>query len=232
MMSRRAFREALVGAVGLVAFPTSAAPIDRRAAQVDRLFADYLGDVVLVSRHGKRLLQRAYGMADTHTQGKCDINTAFRMASISKIFTSTINLMLVKNGALQLDSRLTTHLPGLPKFYNTITIEHLLTHTSGLPDDEGDIPETLGFFITAQNVQEIVGGKPALSFTPGSKFAYSNSGYCLLSLVAESILKKSFSVILREMIFAPLGMMQTMLFQPGRSVINNRACGTLRKGVW
>jgi CubicO group peptidase (beta-lactamase class C family) len=198
------------------------------AAALDTLMANYVGGVVLFARDGKTVARRAFGIADSRSSRACTIDSAFRLASVSKTFTSTLILMMAQEGRLHLDDRITKFLPEFSPIYNAVTVKHLLTHTSGIPDYEDHVPENLAFYVAAQNVLEILQSAAKLNFEPGTKFAYSNSGYCILSVIAEVVGRKPFAALLDHHIFKPLGMHNSVAFQPYRTALRDRAYGHKR----
>jgi CubicO group peptidase (beta-lactamase class C family) len=114
--------------------------------KVDALLHNYAGDVpgaaVLVLRDGQAVVRASYGLADLETGAPTTPETNYRLASVTKQFTAASILLLAEDGRLTLDDRARTWLPSLPKAAETVTIRHLLTHTSGLIDYEDVIPES------------------------------------------------------------------------------------------
>src|SRR5436190_20491787 len=119
---------------------TACAQPPNTAAKVDELFApwdrkDSPGCVVLVRQDGKRLHERAYGMANLELGVPLSLSSVFLLASVSKQFVVFLIMLLAQNGRLSLDDDVRKHLPGVPDFGKTITIRHLIHHTSGLRED-------------------------------------------------------------------------------------------------
>jgi CubicO group peptidase (beta-lactamase class C family) len=109
------------------------------AARIDRLLSEAYptgepGAAALVSRAGSVIVAKGYGLADVGRGAPATPDTPFRLASVTKAFTSSAVLMLVERGALALDDTVAKLLPGYPAAGRTITVRHLLSHTSGLPD--------------------------------------------------------------------------------------------------
>ncbi|HEX7705541.1 MAG TPA: serine hydrolase domain-containing protein [Thermoanaerobaculia bacterium] len=196
---------------------------------VDALMQGYDGDVpgaaVLVSRHGEPLLMRAYGFADLEERTAVTAKTNFRLASVTKQFTAAAILLLAEDGRLGLDDRIGRWLPSLPAATEAVTIRHLLSHTSGLVDYEEVIPEGTTVQLRDADVLRLLEGEARTYFVPGTSYRYSNSGYALLALIAEKASGTSFSSLLRERIFLPLGMEGTLAFEHGTSTVANRAFG-------
>lgn len=162
----------------------------------------------LVARRGTILLEKAYGLADTQNNILNTVETRFQIASVSKTLTATAIMLLVERGKLNLQSPISTYLPNLPSAWSRVTVEHLLAHTSGIPDylsfDEFTDPMNL----TSDEVIRVAGTYP-LDFEPGSEYEYSNSGYVLLGKIIESVSAQTYSDFLRQNIFEPLDMRAT-----------------------
>jgi len=170
--------------------------------------ADKPGAAVIVVKDGKTLFRKAYGMADLELGVPLQPDMVFRLGSITKQFTATAILMLAEEGKLSVQDRIEKHLPGYPTHGYTITIEHLLTHTSGIQSYTG-IPGWMTDRITApMKPQEIIDGfkKEPMNFAPGERYLYNNSGYILLGAIIEKVSGKSYEAFVKERIFDPLGM--------------------------
>jgi CubicO group peptidase (beta-lactamase class C family) len=197
--------------------------------QVDALMRDYTGDVpgasVLVLRDGEPLVRASYGLADMEAHLPATATTNYRLASVSKQFTAASILLLAEDGRLELDDRVRKWLPSLPKAAERVTIRHLLTHMSGLIDYEDVIPETFKPQLHDADVLRLLESQDRTYFAPGSSYRYSNSGYALLALIVERVSGKTYATFLRERIFQPLGMSNTLAFEEGISTVSNRAFG-------
>lgn len=194
---------------------------------VDDLMRDYDGDgpgaAVLVIKDGRAVVRKAYGLA---AEGiKATPATNYRLASISKQFTAAAVLALVDEGKVALDDRVRRWLPTLPKAADGVTIEHLLTHTSGLIDYEDVIPEGTSVQLKDADVLRLLESQDRTYFAPGANYRYSNGGYALLALIVERASGQSFATFLRDRIFAPLGMTNSVAFEEGISTVANRAYG-------
>ena len=194
--------------------------------EVDRLLAAYdgadrPGASVLVMRGSEVVLRKSYGMADLEARIAATPQTNFRLASVTKAFTAAAIL----RAGVSLSARVREILPSLPAETDRITVEHLLTHSSGLVDYEDVIPDGTTEQLLDRDVLRILEGEKRLYFAPGTSYRYSNSGYALLALIVEKTSGQSFRTFLREKIFLPLGMKNTDVAD-----VRNRAYGYSREG--
>jgi CubicO group peptidase (beta-lactamase class C family) len=197
---------------------------------VDALFRDFdqadaPGAAFAVIQRGRPILAKGYGLADLERKIPCTTNTNFRLASVTKQFTAMTILLLAKQGKLSLEDHLLKFLPEFPQYGKMITIRHLLTHSSGLPDYEDHIPEGTTIPLSDRDVLFILQQRDKTDFPPGSQFHYSNSGYALLALLVENVSGKTFPAFQKERIFEPLGMTDTVAYVAGLSSVSNRAYG-------
>ncbi len=226
-------------ALGSLALPFIAAcrgPRQTASGKADAVFASRIaadgpGAAVLVIKDGRAVLERGYGVRDLRTGRPIDSRTNFRLASVTKQFTATAIMLLVRDGRLRYEDRLTDIFPGFPGYGRDITIRHLLNHTSGLPDYEDLMPSAdasrpvVELQITDAGVLELLEREKAGRFAPGSRWAYSNSGYVVLGLVVEKASGRTFAGFLRDRIFWPLGMSGTVAYVRGRNEVADRAYG-------
>jgi CubicO group peptidase (beta-lactamase class C family) len=197
------------------------------------------GAAVAVVRDGNVVFERGYGITDLRTKRRIGVRTNFRLASVTKPFTAAAVMLLVRDGKLHYEDRLTDIFPDFPEYGRAITIRHLLNHTSGLPDYE-DLMPPADPGLPLEKVQIRDAGVLALlknqssgKSVPGTKWAYSNSGYVLLGLVVERASERRFSEFLRERIFTPLKMTATMAYEHGPEDVPDRAFGHSRgEGGW
>jgi CubicO group peptidase (beta-lactamase class C family) len=191
------------------------------------------GLAVLVRKDG-RSWQAGYGVRDLRTRAPIDARTGFRLASVTKQLTATAIVLLVRDGRLRYDEPLTEALPGFPEYGRTITIRHLLTHTGGLPDYEELMDRAEAAAAPRWTSERQIQDDEALSlieketkgrFAPGSRWAYSNSGYVVLGLVAARADGRRFADVLHARIFEPLGMTRTLAYERGRNEVQDRAFG-------
>jgi CubicO group peptidase (beta-lactamase class C family) len=235
----------VVTASCLLALPVCWAENPVRQEQVDHIFEGLKSDgapggAVLVIKEGEVVFERGYGVADLYSRSKIDARTNFRLASCTKQFTAMAVMLLVHDGKLHYEDRLTDIFPDFPAYGRSITIRNLLNHTSGLLDYEdlmaqpapGTSPEDAPQIKDA-GVLELLKQQKTTKFSPGTKWDYSNSGYAVLAMVAEKVSGQPFGDFLHARIFAPLDMKQTVAYEKGKNTVTNRAYGhTHEGGAW
>jgi CubicO group peptidase (beta-lactamase class C family) len=201
-------------AVLLAAPLVHAAPDASRdaAARIDQVLsatyqADAPGVTVIVVKDGTTLLRKAYGLADVEHKQPLAPDTPMRLGSVTKQFTSTAILMLVEEGKIRLDDDITVYLPDYPTQGKKITIEHLLTHTSGIVSYTGKPGYMAGMQkdVTVPQMVDSFKNDP-LEFAPGSRYKYNNSGYFLLGAIIEKVSGQTYDKFVEQRIFVPLGM--------------------------
>ncbi len=240
MRARRALTPVLLLLLCRAVFAAEVSP-----QQIDDLFValtskEAPGAAVLVVKDGRTLFERGYGIADLQNGAPVNAQTNFRLASVTKQFTATAIMLLVRDGKLRYDTCLTDIFPSFPEYSSAITIRNLLNHTSGLLDYENLMPKHKAQNpaepipqIQDKEVLQLLSRQNTTKFMPGSRWDYSNSGYVVLGQVVEKITAKPFGDFLRERIFLPLGMRGTIAYQKGRNEVPNRAFGhTRHNGVW
>ncbi len=199
------------------------APYDRPGAS---------GISVLIRHNAQTLFRHSYGLADVEAKRAATAQTNYRLASISKQFTATTVLTLVQEKKIQLDGPIATYLPGLPA---GITIKHLLTHQSGLADYEDHLASGElapgEFQVKDADVLAILQSVPKLLAPPGTKYAYSNSGYSLLALLVEKVTGQRYADALRERVLKPAGMLRSVAHEDGRDTVAGRAYGYADGGI-
>jgi CubicO group peptidase (beta-lactamase class C family) len=167
------------------------------------------GLALAVVRDGKIFKEAGYGLADIESKAPVTPDTIFRIASVSKQFVATAVMMLVEEGKLKVEDPISRYLEGTPASWSGITIRHLLTHTSGIPDFiNEDIPVNPSHNGFDERVLRAVADRP-LHFTPGDEWRYSNSNYHLLGMIIRKVTGLAYGDFLRERIFKPLGMTNT-----------------------
>ncbi len=163
---------------------------------------------VLVAWNGRVILSKGYGMADNTFNIPNTPQTKFFIGSITKQFTAACIMILIERNLLKLDDPIIMYLPDYPRPNgDKITIRHLLTHTSGIPDYT-NFPEVIlkrTQPLSTEYLIDLFKNWP-LEFEPGSKFSYSNSGYLLLGEIIEKISGQSYEAFLEHEILKPLGM--------------------------
>jgi CubicO group peptidase (beta-lactamase class C family) len=212
------------------AAPASAATLSPEQ-QVDALFAkwdkrDTPGCAVEVIRDGKVLFRKGYGMADLEREVPISPASIFNIGSTSKQFTAFAIHLLAQDGKLSLDDDVRKHLPDMPDFGKTITIRHLLQHTSGLRDYLNLLALAgwrLDDVITQDDALGMIHRQRALNFAPGQEHLYSNTGYMLLAQIVRRVSGKSLAAFARERIFAPLGMQHTVFHEHYGTIVPGRA---------
>jgi len=204
--------------------------------QIDSIFSDLKsnhapGAAVMIVDHGKVVFSRGYGVAELATKHAIDDHTNFRLASDTKQFTAMAIMLLVHDGKLHYEDKLSDIFPEFPAYGKNITVRELLNHTSGLLDYEDLMPKYEGVAadrvpqIQDAEVLKLLERQTTTKFPPGSKWDYSNSGYVVLGTIVAKMSGKSFPEFLRERIFQPLGMTNTVAFVKGTNEVTNRAYG-------
>jgi CubicO group peptidase (beta-lactamase class C family) len=183
------------------------------------------GGAVLVVKQGRVLYSEAFGNADVEAGREITLATNFRLASVTKQFTAMAVMMLAERAKLSLDQTLRDFFPDFALVGNTITVRHLLTHTSGLVAYEDVMPDSTKIPLLDKDVLRLIKGIDSTHFAPGTRFEYSNSGFALLALIVEKVSGRSFAQFLKENIFLPLGMDATLAFEQGISEVSDRAYG-------
>lgn len=209
-------------------------------AKVDKLdklistYAEYgkFNGSVLVAEKGNVIYKKGFGLADREWNVPNQPDTKHRLGSITKQFTAMAILQLVEKGKLKLDVPISAYLPDYPKKNgDVITIHHLLTHSSGIPNVTSFPGFSKNISRNAYSPVELVKlfADSTLQFKPGEKFAYSNSGYMLLGYIIEKVTGKRYEQVLQENIFTPLMMINTG-YDHSRSLLKNRASGYEKNG--
>jgi D-alanyl-D-alanine carboxypeptidase len=168
---------------------------------------DEPGATVIVTRNGKTLYRGAFGLANVERKTPLKPDDILRVGSLTKQFTAVAILMLADQGKLDLSDPITRHLADYPKTGDTVTIEHLLAHTSGVPSYTA-APDYEANMAKAVSVNEMIARFKdlPLRFTPGSRWEYSNSGYFLLGAIIERVSGTSYADFVAKHIFEPLAM--------------------------
>ena len=187
-------------------------PDDGLAAKIDAVMSAVYkpgqpGAALLVQKDGRTIIRKGYGMADLELGVPVAPDMVFRLGSITKQFTAVSILLLAQDGKLGLQDEITRFLPDYPTQGRKITVEHLLTHTSGI-QSYTDMPEWLPLWRKDFTVKELIDlfkDKP-MQFEPGRTWAYNNSGYILLGAIIEKVSGKTYEEFVAERIFKPLGL--------------------------
>jgi CubicO group peptidase (beta-lactamase class C family) len=204
--------------------------VSEKAQKIDEILAAYhqfdlFNGSVLIAKNGKEVLKKSYGKANFAWNIDNTPTTKFRIGSLTKQFTALLILQLKQEGKLRLDDKISTHLPWY--FKNTgskITIHHLLSMTSGLPNYTDHTTHVMEQEELQPKDFALKYFKDSLLFEPGKNISYCNTGYYILGMIIESITKKQYETILQERIFDVLGMVNSGIEYPGQ-VIPNLANG-------
>ncbi len=170
--------------------------------------ADKFNGTAIISKQGKVLLNKGYGYRNVLSKSFNDSNSIYQIGSITKSFTAVAILKLQEQGKLSVQDKLNKFFPDYPQG-DKITIQNLLTHTSGIYNYTNDIDENdtaiVCHPVSKKQVLEVFENKP-LAFKPGKYFQYCNSGYFLLGMVIEKVTGMSYEDVITQMIFVPLQM--------------------------
>lgn len=204
-----------------------------RTPDIDRIFswtkADAPGCAVAVSLNGNVVVNRAYGSADLERDVPIRTDSVFDAGSMTKQFVAAATLLLVEEGRIALTDDVRKYVPELPDYGQKITIDHLLTHTSGIRDWTGILPLAPG----NPDALRVILRQRALNFAPGAEWSYSNSGYVLLKEIVARVSGTSFADVARKRLFEPLGMKSTSYRMDLREIVKNRALAyDMEGGRW
>jgi D-alanyl-D-alanine carboxypeptidase len=203
-----------------------------RVVQAYQANGHFIGSV-LVAKRGEVLLERGYGMADLELEVPNSQNTKFRLGSITKQFTATAILQLQEQGKLSIHDLGCKYFDGCPESWKKITVEQLLSHTSGIPsytdDKEFMKPRFMRVPLTPPEILLLSKDKP-LEFEPGSKWKYDNSGYIFLGVIIEKVSGEKYADYLKKHIFGPLSMGDSG-YDDTAAILKNRASGYAPSGV-
>ena len=180
------------------------------------------GVAVAIVRHGEPVKLEGYGFANVEHDVPVTPDTIFQSGSVGKQFTAAAVMLLVEDGKIALDDPLTKFFPDAPKPWQHLTVRHLLTHTSGLPDyTAGTIDYRRDY--TEDDLRRFAYGLK-LEFEPGSRWNYSNTGYVLLGIIVRKASGQFYGDVLRERVFAPLGMKTARVIDEA-AIVRHRAAG-------
>jgi D-alanyl-D-alanine carboxypeptidase len=182
-----------------------------------------------VVQAGKVVKTKAYGLANMELNVPATPKTVYQLQSITKSFVACGIMLLVEDGKLGLDDKITKYLSGLPQAWSEVTVRQMLTHTSGIPSfvqDQGGGGPIVAFAQKTDSSEQIIRWAAArpLKFAPGEGRRYSSTGYHLLGMIIEKVSGKPWGQFLHARIFAPLGMSSTRVFSHF-DIIPNRASG-------
>jgi CubicO group peptidase (beta-lactamase class C family) len=179
------------------------------------------GVSVVVQRDGKVIKSEGYGYANLEHQVPATADTIYQSGSVGKQFTAAGILLLVGEGKLSLDDRLSMHFPDAPASWHRISVRHLLTHTSGIKDYGDEIDMRKDY--SEDEYLAVIRTIP-LEFEPGTQWSYSNTGYMLLGILVSRLAGRHWGDYLAERLFKPLGMTTTRVISE-RDIVPHRAAG-------
>ena len=228
-------RSAAWGVVLALVLCSCAGGPDVPVAEIDAVFAqwdrpDSPGAALAVVRDGEIVYSRGYGMANLEHGVPITPETVFYIGSTSKQFVAAAIHLLAEEGKLSLDDDIRTYVPEIPTYDRTITIRHLLHHTSGLRDyltlwslSGRNFADSM----SEEEILDLLSRQQALNFPPGDQYMYSNSGYFLLAVIVKRVSGLSLREFAEENIFSPLGMANTHFHDDRNMIVRNRAQGHL-----
>ena len=194
-----------------------------KTPDVDKIFnwtkANAPGCVCAVSQNGKVVVNRAYGSADLERDVPLNTNSIFDIGSLMKQFVAAATLILVQDGKIALTDDVRKYVPELPDYGQKITIDNLLTHTSGIRDWSGLLPLTP----KGTDVWPLILRQRELNAVPGEEWSYSSSGFVVAREIVERVSGMSFADFSRKRMFDPLGMSSTSFRENMREIVKNRA---------
>jgi len=217
--------------VSTTAFGQDKEKEDKYDKLLNNLFsADGPGGTALIAKNGQIVYQKAFGKANLELDVNMQPYHVFRIGSITKVFTACAILKLMEEGKLSLQDTITKYIEDYPTYWHHITIEHLLTHTSGIsgfskPFQDKEFRQR---DVTPKEMIDSIKNEP-MDFTPGEKFYYSNSAYLILGYIIEKVSCKTYEAYVEENLFQPLGM-KNSYFEKANEIIINRASG-YQKGL-
>ncbi len=187
--------------------------------------SDEPGGTVIAVKQGSTIFRKGYGMADLELNVPLKPDMTFRIGSLTKQFTAVAVFMLIERGILSFSETITSFFPESPENWKNITIEHLLTHSSGLTSytTSSEWEKITKEDIKPEQIVEII-KKDSLLFPPGDHLYYSNSGYFLLGVIIEKITGQRYGDFINKNIFIPLGM-NNSYFGSHSEVISGRVKG-------
>lgn len=189
--------------------------VDPRAERIDAILAHchehgMFNGVLLVREEGRAVYEGAFGVKAPDDPAPLDVDTCFLLGSVSKQFTATAVMLLEQDGLLAYDDELVDLLPELAPFAEGVTVHHLLTHSSGVPDHINELhAERPG--MTNADVVAVLREHGRLNFPPGTRASYSNGGYVLLAEIVEAVSGEPLAGFLQERVFEPLAMESTFV---------------------
>ena len=202
-------------------------------ARMNQMMVQYTGDdvpgaAVMVMKDGEIIFQESYGMANLTYGIPITENTLHNIGSTSKHFLTLGLLLLQEKGKLSLDDDVREYIPELPEFEHTVTLQHLVNHTSGYREYINLIIMTgrnLSSNLTIDEIINIVQRQPELQNVPGSEFNYNNTGYSLMTEVIKRVTDTPFDEWMKMKLFEPLEMHNTVIRTGSDQIVKNRSTG-------
>lgn len=178
------------------------------------------GVAVAVVKGGTIMVSKGYGESNLELHVPVSSETLFQSGSVGKQFTSAAVMLLVEDGKIGLADSITKYFPNAPASWRGITVRHLLTHTSGIPDYTTDAMDYRRDYTEDELAQMAFGLTP--EFPPGSRWNYSNTGYVLLGIIIHKASGKFYGDVLRDRVFGPLGMRTARVIDEEDIIPNSR----------
>lgn len=210
--------------------------VDSPSVKVDQIFAQWdkpetPGCAVAVMKDGQIVHKRGYGVANLELGVPITTSSVFNSGSISKQFTAMSVLMLAQQGKLSLNDEVRKYVPEFPDFGTSITLRHLIHHTSGLRDFL-EMLEMAGWrtgsdLTTEKDILDMVSRQRTLNHKPGAEYVYTNTGYVLLAVIVQRVSGQSLRDFTEANIFKPLGMNNTRFYEDHRQIIKGLVDGYL-----
>lgn len=208
-----------------------------RAHEIDEMLSNYFkpnepGATVIVSQRGTILFRKAYGLANTEENVPLRPEFPLRAGSVTKQFTGAAIMLLADQGKISLADDIGRHLPDYPENGRHITIENLLTHTSGIRNYT-ELPQFGSVLTKDVSVDDAIAffKDAPLQFQAGQRFSYSNSNYFLLGAIIEKVSGISYQAFMQQQIFQPLQMSSTEIENTASSVVTSVGYTQRRNGI-
>ena len=180
------------------------------------------GAAIAIVKKGELFAAKGFGDANVEHRVPVTSETIFQSGSLGKQFTSALVMTLVEEGKLGLEDPITRYFPDAPASWRNIRVRHLLTHTSGIPDYTDEDMDFRRDY-TETDLTKMAYGL-TLEFEPGSRWNYSNTGYVMLGILVHKVSGRFYGDLLKERVFAPLGMKTARIISE-EDIIPNRAAG-------
>jgi CubicO group peptidase (beta-lactamase class C family) len=211
----------------------------KESQEIDSIFKQWSkrnvpGGAIGIIKDGELMYSKGYGIADLEHDIKISPSSVFNICSISKEFVSFSLLLLEEQGKINLDDTVQTYLPDFPEYDAPLTIRHLINHTSGIRDVKKLIQlkgKNILDNLEPEEVYALIKHQKALEFSPGDKFAWSNSDYFILSMIIEKVSGQSLKTFTQEHIFGPLGMKSSLFYDDNTDLIKNRVFSYNKKNA-